>query len=237
MADILTWPRDLLVPKECRPNIVPFTRTGGRSLGGVQPSVRTDLGFWMVELNGLLLDTSAKERTFEAIKDILSGSSGRIAVPVYAFKRAPYISGSYEPPIEVPHDDTAPFDDGTEYLQGAISVVTVGNTPIGATTITVKVIRGDYSLSGVLFSYQHALYRTGQILSQDGDTFTLKISPTVRDLIPAASDLEFDQPTCLCNLSDDSGMVSGETAEGYELVSVSFNEDTNYWNLLALGLV
>lgn len=237
MVDILTWPRDLLVPKECRANIVPFTRSGGRSLGGVQPSVRTDLGFWTLDLNGILLDVARKVRTFEAIKDILSGSSGRIAVPIYAFKRAPFASGAFEPMSSLPHSDESTLDDGAEYLQGAISGVSVGVTPLGSTTMRIRVIQGDDDLSGVLFSYHHALYRTGQVVDREDDIYTVRISPTVRELIPNGADLEFDQPTCLCNLSDDSGMVSGENAEGYELASVSFLEDTNYWNQLALGLI
>ncbi|EPE95708.1 hypothetical protein [Rhizobium grahamii] len=237
MTDMIVWPRDLLIPKECRPNIVPFTRTGGRSLGGVQPSIRTDLGFWTVELNSVLLDTPARLKTFEAIKDFLSGSAGRVAVPVYAFKRAPYETGAYEPPVEVPHDDNATLEDGTEYLQGAISAISVGTTAIGSTTIKIRVIKGGDDITGALFSVNHALYRIGQTLDRTGDVFTVKISPTIRELIPDGADLDFDQPTCLCNLSEDTGMNSGENIEGYEFVSLSFTEDTNYWSLLALGLI
>ncbi len=237
MADIVIWPRDLLIPKECRPNLVPFTRTGGRSLGGVMPTVRTDLGFWSIELNGLLLETRAKMRTFEAIKDMLGGSAGSVAVPIYAFDRAPYVDGIYLPPATVPHDDETPFDDGAEYQQGQISIISVGLTPLGATTIRLSVLQGDTNLDGVFFSYNHALYRTGRIIEQDGSVVTMKISPTVREVIPDGAALEFDQPTCLCTLADDRGMDNGSNINGYDLVSVTFSEDTDYWNQLALGLI
>lgn len=236
MAEILEWPRDLLVPRVCKPNVVPFTRSGGRSLGGVKPSVRTDLGFWTVELGDIFMSTRPQQRTYEAIKGLLSGSAGQIAVPIYAPKRAPYVDGIYADPDILPHDDDSLFDDGAGYAQGQISAVSVGATPLGATTMGIRIIAGDSDLVGTLFSYNHALYTIHQLVDVDGDVQTVRISPTVRELIPSGSDLEFDEPTCLCNLADDSGMDDGENYEGYQVVSVSFVEDTDYWNRLALGL-
>ncbi|MGZ2455456.1 hypothetical protein [Rhizobium anhuiense] len=236
-ADIIEWPGDMLVPGECRPNLVPFTRSGGRSLGGVQPSVRTDLGYWSIEYHDVPLYGADRMRTFEAIKDILSGSSGRIAIPIYASDRAPFVDGIVVAPVVLPHDDDAYLDDDTGYLQGAISIVSEGVTPIGATTMQLRIIEGDPSLSGTLFSFNHALYRIGQVLAVEGDVRTVRISPTVRELIPDGSSLEFDRPTCLCNLVDDRGMDNGSNMTGQESVSVSFYEDTNYWNMLALGQI
>lgn len=237
MADIIFWPRDLLIPKECRPNLVPFTRSGGRSIGGIMPTVRTDLGYWTIDLNGILLNTSAKMRTFEAIKSGLSGVSGRLAVPVYASRRAPYLNGEFEPLGSVPFSDDSAFDDDSEFSQGAISILSVGATPIGATSIRLRLINASGDLPGVFFSFNHALYNTGRILEQDGEVYSVSISPSIRELIPDGSDLEFDRPTCLCNLASDTAMSSGENVEGYDLVSVSFVEDTHFWNQLALGLI
>ncbi|TCU25282.1 hypothetical protein [Rhizobium laguerreae] len=236
-SDIIEWPGDLLVPGECRPNLVPFTRSGGRSLGGVQPSVRTDLGYWSIEYHDVPLYGADRMRTFEAIKDILSGSSGRIAVPIYAPDRAPFVDGIPAIPEVLPHDDDTFFDDDTGYLQGGISIVSQGVTPIGVTVMQLRIIEGDAALSGTLFSFNHALYRIGQVIEVAGDMQTVRISPTVRELIPDGADLEFDRPTCLCNLVDDRGMDNGSNMIGYESVSVNFNEDTNYWNLLALGQI
>ncbi|TAU98168.1 hypothetical protein ELI38_20405 [Rhizobium leguminosarum] len=237
MTDVIVWPGDLLVPGECRPNLVPFTRSGGRSLGGVQRSIRTDLGFWSVEYRDVPLYGIDKMRTYEAIKDILSGSSGRIAVPIYSPERTPWVNGLALPPSILPHDDDTFFSDGTGYRQGAISIVSVAFTPLAATIMQLRIISGDTSLSGTLFSYNHALYRIGQTLEVAGDVYTVRISPTVREAIPAGADLEFDRPTCLCNLIDDRSMDNGSNMTGFERVGVSFNEDTDYWNQLALGLI
>ncbi len=144
---------------------------------------------------------------------------------------APYVSGKFEPVIDTEHSDDAPFDDDTPYVQGAISVVTDGVTPVGATSIRLRIINADDNLVGVRFSYNHALYETGPVTSVDGDIWTLPISPSVRELIPAGADLEFDQPTCLCHLAEDRGMDIDQNAVGkFSSPSVSFFEAVDYWN-------
>lgn len=237
MSVIPVWPHDLLIPAEVRPNLVPFTRTGGRSLGGTKPSVRTDLGYWSIDYIGILLYDRAQLRTREAIKDILSGSSGRIAIPVWSHQSAPRIgaTGSYEASPEVPHDDDTEFSDDTQYEQGEITVTVEETAGIGVTTIQLRIVNAEEDLSGVLFSYNHALYRTGQVLDVDGDVWTVRISPSVVAEIPAGATLEFDLPTCLCNLADDRGMDSGANIGGNEAVNVSFVQDMQYWNILAVG--
>ncbi|OHV85958.1 hypothetical protein [Ensifer sp. LCM 4579] len=229
MASIIQWPRDLLRPRECRPNIAPFTRTGGRALGGVKPAVRTDLGFWSIDLLDIAVYSSDQRRTWEAIAQHLSGSAGLVAVPAWSQDLQPYVSGVEEPVETVPHDDDTPFDDDSEYEQGAISIVTDGTTPLGATTIRLRIINAAANLVGVRFSYEHALYKTGPVIAVDGDIWTVPISPAVRVLIPAGADLEFDRPTCLCHLADDRGMDGGVDTIKLERRSVSFVEATDYW--------
>lgn len=236
MSDILVWPYELLVPAECKPMIVPFSRSGGASLGGVTPAIRTDLGWWTVELTDISLRWLEHRRTFDAIAQYLGGRSGIIAVPAWSIDTAPYASGCYEEPPEVPHSDGASFSDGSLYWQGAVSIVSVGVTPIGATTMKLKLIKGAADLSGVRFSYRHALYQTGRVESVDGDVWTVRISPSIRAEIPDGADLEFDRPTCLCRLSSDDGMQRVGNNTGVATTTVSFVEATDVWSRLALGL-
>ena len=229
MTDIIQWPVELLTPEECRPNLVPFTRSGGRSLGGLEPTTRTDLGYWTVELVDIAVHSAEQRRTWNAISQRLAGRSGLIAVPAWSRDAAPYVSGEYEPSGLVPHDDDSLFDDDTPYEQGAISVVSDGVTPVGATTIRLRIINAASDLVGVLLSYEHAPYQTGPVIEVNGDIWTLPISPAVRALIPAGSDLEFDMPTCLCRLADDRGMDGGVNSIAFEQRSVAFVEATDYW--------
>lgn len=232
MADNIVWPACVLRPQQVAASIVPFTRTGGRSLGGVEPAIRTDLGYWSIDYVSVVMQNRYREQwqTWQAIRQKLGGRSGLIAVPMRVSLSAPYVSGAFEPRSEVPHDDDTPFDDDTPYQQGAIVVVTDGVTPIGATTIRLRIINAAANLVGVRFSYQHAAYETGPVIDVDGDIWTVPISPAVRALIPAGADLEFDEPTCLCRLAQDRGMDLTQDAIAKNFFpSVAFVEATDYW--------
>lgn len=237
MPDVLVWPKDVLKALSCFPNIVPFSRSGGRSLGGLQPSVRTDLGFWSIELSDIPVNDPAQRRTWLAIRNALGGRAGLIAVPAWSQDVSPYASGEFEPVARVPHSDGTSFSDGSRYRQGAIAVQSVGVTAIGATVIRLRIIKADANLVGVRFSYEHALYETGPVIDIDGDIWTVPISPTVRAVIPDGADLEFDDPTCLCHLATDDQMGAGVDPVPFERRSVSFLEANDYWNKLALGLI
>lgn len=229
---IIEWPICILKPQTASANLVPFSRSGGRTLGGIEPSTRTDLGFWEIEYGNVVLRNSRREQwqTWQAIRQALGGRSGLIAVRVRSSLSAPYASGQYEPVLDVLHDDGSPFDDGAPYLQGAISVLSEGATPVGATTIRLKIINASANLVGVRFSFNHALYETGPVLDINGDVWTVPISPTVRELIPSGVDLEFDQPTCLCHLAEDRGMdVVQDAISKFSLPPVRFVEATDYW--------
>ncbi|SMF65972.1 hypothetical protein SAMN02982989_3423 [Xaviernesmea oryzae] len=233
MADIVVWPHELLTPEGCFPNLVPFTRSGGRTLGGIETATRTDLGFWSIDLNDIAVYTREQRQTWIAIRQKLGGKAGLIAVPAWSFDAAPYVSGEREPPVLVTHDDDTTFDDGTPYEQGSISVVSDGVTALGATVMRLRVIKAAPNMVGVRFSYEHALYETGPVISIDGDIWTVPVSPTVRAIIPHGADLEFDNPTCLCRLADDRGMDGGVNSIEFEQRSVTFSEAVDYWSDLA----
>lgn len=233
MAEIIEWPICVLRPQQMSANLVAYTRSGGRTLGGVEPATRTDLGYWAIDYGNIVMQNRYREQwqTWNAIRQKLGGKSGLIAVRVRSSLSAPYVSGQYEPMIETLHDDDTPFDDDTPYVQGAISVVSEGVTAVGATSIRLRIINADDNLVGVRFSYNHALYETGPVTEIDGDVWTVPISPSVRELIPAGADLEFDQPTCLCHLVDDRGMDVDQNAISKQAApSVSFVEAVDYWS-------
>lgn len=240
MAIIPVFPQCILTPRQVSANLVPFTRGSGRTLGGVESATRTDLGFWSVEYGGILLRNRDRLQwqTWQAVRQMFGGRSGRLAVPVRSSLSAPYASGAFEASPEVTHGDGSAFSDGSMYVQGAINVVSVGVTAIGATTMRMRIVNAGANLSGVRFSFRHALYETGQALDIDGDVWTVTVSPSVRELIPAGADLEFDRPTCICRLSQDRGMdVTAEYLARVSAPSISFTEDTDYWYKVAKGLI
>lgn len=237
MADYIHWPADVLPPAEVMANLVPFTRSGGRSLGGIERTTRTDRGYWQVTLDQIPVHQPAQRRVWNAIRTQLGGRAGLVAVPVWAMFSAPYLSGRYEPPVLTTHDDDTTFDDGTEYSQGVIDVQMATYAPLGATVVTLRNVSAA-SVVGMRFSYQHALYETGPIISQTGENvFQVPVFPAVRMPIPAGVQLEVDDPTCLCHLAEDRGMDQQEGISILQRRSVTFVEAVDYWNALAIGEV
>jgi hypothetical protein len=236
VADIYYWPDCVLRPQTVVPRPVPFTRSGGTTLGGVTPAVSTDLGFWRINYGAVTLrnKNTAQWRTWQALRTLLNGRSGLVEVPVWGRLSSPYLDGVFEPPILLPHSDDTPFSDGTMYEQLPIAIQSVGATDIGRTTITMNVIKGSLDLAGTRFGFKGALYEVGKILDISGSLVTVNIFPTVRELIPSGSDLNFVNPTCICRLATDSEMDIPENFVGKNAaVDVTFEEATSYWNELA----
>lgn len=235
--DIVHWPANLLCPASATVASVPFTRSGGRSLGGIERVARTDNGFWRIQYDDVTLFSPAMRRTWDAIAGELGGRAGLVAVPVWAFDSAPYASGNREPIEIVPHGDGTTFSDGSGYSQGAIDIQMETAVGIGATVATIRLIHASQA-SGIKFSYQHALYRTGRIINQLSDTvFEVRIFPAIRAPIPAGSQLEADLPTCLCRLATDNAMDISLTNAEIDSASLAFVEAVDIWNMLALGEV
>lgn len=232
--DAPVWPAKVLVPNKIIPAIVPFTRSGGRALNGQERVTRTDRGFWSIGYENITLHEVGQRRSWSAIRTLLSGRAGLIAVPVWSFDTAPW-PGSDRDYVTVPHSDDATFSDGSQYRQRRIDIKMAAAAAIGDTTITLQLVSADTDLTGIRFSYRHALYETGPVVSVGGDEWQVRVFPSVRAAIPAGADLECDLPTCLCHLASDRGMDVSLEGAGFDVVSVSFVEATDYWNDAALA--
>lgn len=238
--DYITWPTAILKPQSSPFDPRPFSRSGGRTLGGVSRSVRTDRGYWVGSYNNILLrkpSRPAQRRTWNAIRTYLGGTTGLVAVPVCStgvWSAAGFKDFSAG---RVPHDDGTPFDDGTLYSQGLVDIEMASFAPLGATVVTLRLIHAP-TASGVRFSYQHAMYDTGRILSQpSADTYQVEIFPAIRMPIPAGSKLEADEPTVLCHLATDNEMDIDIGISPMSTASVSFVEAVDVWNDIALGVL
>jgi hypothetical protein len=233
VTDFVIWPHQVLKPGAIEPNVVPFSRSGGVTLGGLQRVTRTDRGWWSIGYKGVALDTPAKRRMWNATATDLSGMAGLVAVPVWSLDSAAWPTGAVNGQILTLHSDGTGFSDGTFYAQPAIGVTLVGALAIGDTSATLRIGHGIEELGGVLFSYQHALYKTGMPTLISGDDWTVPITPAVRAPIPAGADLEFSLPTCLVRLASDGEMDTRFSAGQFDSRDVAFSEAVDYWNDLA----
>jgi len=237
MADILMWP-DTLTPLRPSFDPRPFSR-GGRSLGGVKRTVRTDRGYWVGSYGGVLFRRATQFdqiRAWTQLRVSLAGTAGLVAVPVCSTrhwaKRPNFtdFSGNL-----TPHDDGTPFDDETLYSENIIGLLMHSAAAIGDTTVTLRIISAP-TVTGIRFSYQHAMYETGRVIEEVTSTaFRVEIFPAIRAPIAAGEELDTDRPTCLCHLATDTEMDIEFPETGMPRPTVNFVEACDYWNDLALA--
>lgn len=234
MFDAPVWPAKILVPSKITPSVVPFSRSGGRALNGQERVTRTDRGFWAIAYEDITLYEVSQRRSWNALRTMLSGRAGLIAIPVWSSDSAPWpdVDRTY---ITVSHSDDASFSDGTNYRQRTIDLKMAEAALVGATVVTIRVVRGASDLTGIRFSYRHALYETGPAIDINGDEWQVTVFPALRAAIPADADLECDLPTCLCHLANDRAMDVPFSAARVDRASVSFVEAVDYWNDAALA--
>jgi hypothetical protein len=234
MTDPLIWP-SFLAPAQILANPVPFSRSGGVSLGGLERTTRTDRGWWMIDYKSVALYTVARRRIWNAFRVSLSGASGSFVIPVWSFDTSPWAAGTVEGKSLTPHSDDSPFDDESLYEQPTI-IVTMGvAAALGDTSVTLRIGYGIDELTGTRFSYNHALYELGIPTAVVDDLWTMPVFPAIRAAIPIDAALEFDLPTCRVRLASDREMDVSLTAGGFDRADVSFREDTAFWNDAAIS--
>lgn len=232
-AEIVAWPTAFLKPLSIEPNVVAFTRSGGRTLGGLERVVRTDRGFWSIVYRGVPLATPAQRRLWNAVAEHCGGAAGLLEVPVWSFDAAPWPAGTVGGRVLTSHSDGTSHGDGTLYAQSPIGVEMVNDVAIGATSVTMRILYGIEALTGVRFSCGGALYRTGLPTAIAGADWTVPVSPAIRAPIAAGASLEFGLPTCLVRLASDREMDVIFSRGGVDRRDVAFLEAVEYWSDLA----
>lgn len=237
MTDIIHWPAELLTPTSSPFDPTPFTRSGGRSLGGLARYTRTDRGYWTGSLNSIVFRRGLQfdqARAWNRIRTDLGGQAGLIAVPMCSTRVWASPGFTDFSPGLYPHDDETPFSDETEYYEGAVRLEMAAFAPLGSTVVTLRRLTGSV-IEGVRFSYQHAMYETGSLIEQTAEnTYRVPIFPAIRQAIPVDAWLEADRPTVLCRLASDTAMDIEFPGAAMPRPSVSFVEAVDVWNDLAL---
>lgn len=231
--DIILWPHAMLKPAAIMPDLVPFTRSGGRSLGGISRNTRTDRGYWKIDYKAVALADAARRRLWNSIRVGAGGMAGLLAVPVWSHDSAPWPAGAADGRFLVSHSDGSSFSDGSRYAQPAFSVQMAVAAAIGDTSVTLRAVWNIDELAGIRFSYNHALYETGLPTLIDGDEWTLPVFPAIRAVIPLDAEVEVGLPTCLVHLASDRAMDVMLTAGAFDKVDVGFVEAAEYWSDLA----
>jgi len=227
------WP-NILRPGQVSPNIVAFTRTGGKSLGGIERPIRSDRGYWSIALQQIALYDGETRRAWNALRSSLNGRAGLVSIPVWSDDSAAFPDGASASP-DLPHSDGTFFSDGTGYL-GTPAIEIRMNTlaSIGATVVALRVVRAGPDIAGTRFSYNSALYEIGQPISISGAVWQVPVFPSLRAAIPADALLECDRPRCLVRLASDREMDVAVSRAGADKRDINFVEAVDYWTDLAL---
>ncbi len=233
LPDHILWPIHTLVPETVEVNPVPFSRSGGVTLGGISTDTRTDRGWMSISYRGISLYEPEHRKLWNAIRVGLSGKAGLLRVPAWSFDPAVWPEGTVDGQILTTHSDGTLHSDGTPYAQPAIGVELVDAVGIGATIVRLRALFGIEELSGIRFSYNHALYETGFPLAIEDDVWQVPITPAIRAPIPAGAQLEVGCPTCLVHLASDSGMDVAFSSGRFNTADVAFVEAVDVWNALA----
>lgn len=231
----VAWPASVLRPLEIQVAKAPFTATGGRALNGVERVTQFDTGLWNLAFKGVPLGTPAERRMWNMLGTHARGRAGLLVVPAWSFDSTVWPAGTVRGRYLTPHSDGTSHSDGTRYAQPGILLEMAEAAALGAPSVVLRAVHNIEELSGIRFSYAHALYETGFPSAIDGDEWTVPVFPPVRAPIPAGADLEVALPTCLVRLATDREMDSMLSRGGHNRRDVSFVEAVDYWDDLALA--
>ena len=191
---------------------------GGTSLSGFQDDIESDGGGrWQADFtNGSTRDKAAGN-AWRAITDFDGGEaiivllcSERLFQPVGAM-------------ATVPHSDSTPFGDDSEYESGGGSYTAAADAALRATSLLISGTSELPLIGGELFSILHENWgwRAYRIHSVDGANITFR--PPLREAITAGTSLEFDTPRCQMKrlAAVDNTLDMGRLGS----CSISFGED------------
>ena len=235
MMEPIIWPL-VLCPERIEVNQRPFSRTGGRTLGGLTRSTRTDRGYWLISYKGLSLFGSDRRRLWNALRVTTCGMPGLLAIPVWSHDSAAWpANADRRGMIRTRHSDHTKHSDHTPYVQKSIMLEAAQAAAIGDTVMMLRVTMGIEGVYGIRFSYKHALYETGFPREGSGEgVWVVPVFPAVRAPIPEGAALESTMPTCLVHLLADNAMDTTFTAGFFDKVDVEFVEACDEWNDRAL---
>lgn len=201
---------ELILPMSDRtdPQLAFNTRSPGMAIDGSEQIISPLSERWTFSAVFPITDAIAA-RTIRVIKSRLKGRFNYLLLRVCDQYRITPREIGLTPSNEesgIPHSDGAYFGDGTGYAVGSQPTAAVAaEADANATQIIIAAAPFNGKMTaGVFFDINHYLYQIdGWELSEDGETYTLDISPPLRVAITTSDIADFDAK-CLWRLENDS---------------------------------
>lgn len=204
LADF-TWPQNVLVPQKAKLSLIPYNVTGGQGFTNVEQVIGTTPGRWRLDLSGIRIKEDAHRLAWEAMEFGIRGRSKTVLMPIYRWR-----SGLVPWPVVGGEIVTS----APGYAVQVIRAFTFGEVQPGASSMTIRLDVGSPLQAGHIFSVDEKVYAIVSIdaIGTTGSspavpTYTVSIVPPIRERIDDVTQLNFDNPTIRCRLSDDNAMA------------------------------
>lgn len=228
----LTFPAHLFNPASVKMSRLGQVTTSPSSISGIVQAVRTDGGgIWRVDYGAMLLRSHDQVRAWRAWESEFAGGASTVNVPVLDLRFAPrpLQGGRLARPGSLKNgSDVDPYFPEVVGYGAPIVVASIAPASLRATTVTITVQQGSRATGGQTFEIDHPtwgkrVYQTGQVISRNGQSATLKIWPPLREAVTSETSINFDWPCLACRLAPDSD-ISPEISVGRASVSATFIE-------------
>lgn len=221
------FPLHRFAPEAIKADVVAKVVSGGTALNDEEDVIQTDGGGrWEIGFSGISLRTVWRERAWSAWTSYLAGGARRVLVPVYALRTAPRpVSGSglLRPSNVVADDDV--FPTSLAFAAPYIVAQCVGPVAVRATTLSIAVAQGARVQPGMRFGAGVRAYKIEQVISRDGLSATVKISPPARAAIAAGDPLNFNWPLVQCRAVTGQDLAADMMWGRQGTTSLAFVED------------
>lgn len=198
---------DFLAPEKVQVDPKGGAQEGGRPLVG-EPAA-ADIsggGFLTASYDGCKITTEEQHEYVNLLGARLNGSFRNVNVPIPTDWWGPFpkIGGIRAPYVaSIPHSDGSTFSDGSGYSQATVSGTVTSSAALRAGVITLTTTGMDRRLRhSDWFSIYHPTkgwraYRYWEVISAPSGTngsYTLAISPPLREAVTAGTRVEFARP-------------------------------------------
>ena len=229
MVDTINWPTDILKPQSLSIDLAHRSLRGPTASSGFTQVVTNSAGVWRVTFNSIPVYSSSMVKLWRALDSLIEGQLNVISLPAWDYPRSPSAIGElgsnlYNYPT-VPHSDSTPFDDESEYTSGYTDVQTNATAAVGATTLTVTKGFPVTLEPGHRFSIDERLYQIRTVTTQNDTSATITIRPPLREFVTLGARLEFDFPRVKVRLMDDKAMFLPLNFNAQSFPTLEFIED------------
>ena len=206
---MLAWPAAL------KPNGGGFAQTmrslsGGPALSGFEQVVPQMIDRWQARYQ-IPMRSRGDVLMMRGLLSNLRGRAGTVALPAYENRYAPWHTDQYGrrfTPKFVRHRslDGSPYADPANINDTLITASVAGAVPAQATSLTIRITKGDPLQSGNRFSINARLYEIQAVTAVYGNDYNVNIWPWLRFAAYAGTVVDFTTPVCEMRLvSDDQG--------------------------------